>query len=308
MKVNTNTFREATIRTFIANKNDYPKIEDYTFSRARNLEELDLQRNGIQEISKHAFADCWKLKILDLSENKIQELKAGSFNCPTLEDLHLGKNRISQIKDQTFLGAENLNNLYLYQNEITGISDDGFKGLSGLQELRLSNNKLTHLKKEVLMKMGNLTSLYLAKNEIEVLNADTFAGNPMLKKIHLQGNQLKMIAEKTFDYLKLNELDLSGDPCIELINEHWTENCVQKYNRINNASEDINRKRTVDSIWTWHKPTNIFFMINGTMIILNILAFVVSIHFCRKISSFIAGSPDPNIAIYSDTEQTYANC
>jgi hypothetical protein len=232
MKINAETFKEATISKFIANENNYPKIEDNTFSGAENLTDLDLKRNKVQEISQRAFAGCRKLRIVDLSENEIRELKTESFGCSTLQNLNLERNKIQQISDGTFLGAENLTVLNLIQNEITKISTDGFKGLTNLQHLRLGHNKLTYLRKEMLEKVESLKSLGLANNQIEVLNADTFQGNPMLSKIDLQHNQLKAIANGTFD--SSQQLILEGNFCVKYIDGKWNiRACIVEYNHRN---------------------------------------------------------------------------
>jgi Leucine-rich repeat (LRR) protein len=99
MKINAETFKEATISKFIASDNNYPKIEVHTFSGAENLTNLDLKRNKVQEISQHAFSACRKLRIVELSENEIQELKTGSFSSSTMQNLNLAKNKIFQIED-----------------------------------------------------------------------------------------------------------------------------------------------------------------------------------------------------------------
>jgi Leucine-rich repeat (LRR) protein len=232
MKLQAETFQEATIRKFIANENNYPKIEDFTFSEAENLEDLDLKRNKIREVSQHAFTDCRKLKTVDLSENDIRELQAGSFNCPMLEILNLTHNKIEQIKAETFSRARYLVALNLTHNKITEISDDGFKGLTKLQHLRLGHNKLTQLKKEMLEKMGKLNSLDLANNKIEVLDADTFRGNLKLNEIYLQNNQLEAVAAGTFRDSNLKQLDLDGNSCGEIINGRWNiDTCIVEYNR-----------------------------------------------------------------------------
>ncbi len=207
MNLKAETFQEATIKKFIANENNYPKIEDYTFSGAEKLEELDLKRNRIQKVSQHAFTGCRKLRIVDLSENEIRELAAGSFDCPILETLNL------------------------IANEITEISDDGFKGLTNLKHLRLGYNKLTQLRKEMLEKMESLNSLGLINNQIEVLAADTFQGNRKLNEIFLQNNRLKAVADGTFLGLNL-KLYLNGISCENFESSYsYHHDCVVEYDR-----------------------------------------------------------------------------
>ncbi len=267
MKLKAETFQDATIKKFIVNENNYPKIEDYTFSGAENLTELDLKRNGIQEISQHAFTGCQKLKIVDLSENEIRELKAGSFNCPNLEILNLA------------------------HNEITEISDDGFKGLTNLQHLRLGHNKLTHLRKEMLEKMENLNSLGLANNQIEVLDADTFEGNRKLNEIFLQNNQLKAIADGSFRDSKIN---LSGNPCARYKSPNWYyEDCVEEYNR-RNSSSSLNDFMDSWIDFHWCMPFNIFLLMNCSMMIFNILAFILTLIYCKKLRSIQFPEIAPN--------------
>jgi hypothetical protein len=296
MNLQAETFKEATIEKFNANENNYPKIEDYTFSKSKDLEELDLKRNEIREVSQHAFTGCQKLRIVDLSENEIRELKAGSFDCQTLEKLSLTRNKIEQIKVETFQGARYLVILNLTHNEITEISDDGFKGLTNLQVLRLGHNKLTHFKKEMLEKMENLNLLGLANNQIEVLNADTFRGNSKLKDIDLQNNRLKAVADGTFKGLK--QIDLNGNPCANYISGKWNiDACIEEYDRRHsstttsrtttesNSSSSLNDFMDSWLDFHWCMPFNIFLFMNCSMMIFNILAFILTIIYCKKLRS-----------------------
>jgi Leucine-rich repeat (LRR) protein len=135
--------------------------------------------------------------------------------------------------------------LNLTHNEITGISDDGFKGLTNLRELRLRHNNLTQLRKEMLEKMENLNSLFVANNRIEVLHADTFEGNRMLDVIDFQRNKLKAVACGAFGILQFKQLNLVENPCVN--DKSNIKDCIEEYNRLKFETPSTTIESTIDA-------------------------------------------------------------
>jgi len=81
-------------------------------------------------------------------ERCLQELKNN------LQQLHLGVNKITEIKENSFSGLNNLQKLSLVGNQITEIKENAFSGFNNLQELHLDRNQISESNMSRLKKLG----------------------------------------------------------------------------------------------------------------------------------------------------------
>lgn len=87
-----------------------------------NLEILSLNNAGL--ISLKGFPTLPKLRKLELSDNRISNGLHFLNGCKKLTHLNLSGNKIKDLEDlQPLRGFENLRNLDLFNNEVTGIED-----------------------------------------------------------------------------------------------------------------------------------------------------------------------------------------
>ncbi|CAF0996665.1 unnamed protein product [Adineta steineri] len=138
--------------------------------------------------------------ILHLQDNLIKRVpRDGSFRrLRSLRTLDLRNNRLEEIDDDAFDGADSLNELFLNDNNLNVITSQTFNGLKNIRTLMLRTNKLTYIKN------------------------DTFFDMDTLKTLSLHDNRIKCIAPGSFDRLRsLSALDLLSNPFVCNCHMKW---------------------------------------------------------------------------------------
>ncbi|CAF3549950.1 unnamed protein product [Adineta steineri] len=138
--------------------------------------------------------------ILHLQDNLIKRVpRDGSFRrLRSLRTLDLRNNRLEEIDDDAFDGADSLNELFLNDNNLNVITSQTFNGLKNIRTLMLRTNKLTYIKN------------------------DTFFDMDTLKTLSLHDNRIKCIAPGSFDRLRsLSTLDLLSNPFVCNCHMKW---------------------------------------------------------------------------------------
>ena len=156
-----------------------------------DLEQLAINRLGLEELPEDIFDGLSSLWRLSLSWNDLEELPADVFD-----------------------GLSNLTNLYIEGNELTTLPADVFDGLGSLETLRLNDNELTTLPADVFEDLDSLKSLSLTDNELTTLPVDPFDDiDDSLEALYLGYNDLAL-SELPSDFFEsftsLVGLDLAG--------------------------------------------------------------------------------------------------
>ncbi|XP_028655007.1 adhesion G protein-coupled receptor A2 [Erpetoichthys calabaricus] len=97
--------------------------------------------------------------------------------------LNLSNNRISVLRNGSFLGLSALEKLDLKNNLISTISPHAFQGLLELRKLDLSNNRIGCLSSEMFHGLHNLTKLNLSGNIFSSLELSLFQSLPSLRQV-----------------------------------------------------------------------------------------------------------------------------
>lgn len=127
----------------------------------------------------------------------------------TTQYLYIFQNGISTLYQDDFKGLVELEMLDLSQNDLVEIPDGVFEMLSKLKNLDLSSNLITHISKDSFSGLVQLERLYLHANRIQSIHLEAFEGLEMLLELKLQGNQL--ISLPTLNFPRLLLLDLSNN-------------------------------------------------------------------------------------------------
>uniref|UniRef100_A0A8C8SS41 Vasorin n=1 Tax=Pelusios castaneus TaxID=367368 RepID=A0A8C8SS41_9SAUR len=102
--------------------------------------------------------------------------------------------------------------LYTFENGITSLHDDSFRGLPELQQLDLSQNKISSLQRNVFQPLANLINLDLSSNQLREITNETFHGLRLLERLYLDRNRIQRIHPAAFDTLEnLLELKLQNN-------------------------------------------------------------------------------------------------
>ena len=148
------------------------------------------------------------------------------------KELRLWGKNIKRIDPSAFKGLNNLEILYLTDNQIEEIGANLFLDLSKLKILSFYNNKLQRLEAYSFKGLDNLEEIRLYDNEIRAIEENAFSGLPKLKKLSLTKNALKRIEAFMFEGLynlevlflcenQIEEIDLDSFRDLTSLKELW---------------------------------------------------------------------------------------
>ncbi|XP_033754548.1 carboxypeptidase N subunit 2-like [Pecten maximus] len=186
-------------------------INDNTFSKFTNLNNLNLTQNSIRSITKNAFAGLNQLATLDLSSNDLQQIEDEFTPLIQLQHLDLSFNSITSIQNGAFNAQVILNFLKLDSNKLQTVHGHTFQGLRNLRTLKIRSCGLHSLASDLFNIIRILQTLDIGDNLIYQLpSTDTFQHIPStLQHFIADGNQISVLVRHQFSRLNLNTLDLS---------------------------------------------------------------------------------------------------
>nr|XP_030689044.1 adhesion G protein-coupled receptor A2 isoform X3 [Globicephala melas] len=102
--------------------------------------------------------------------------------------------------------------LLLSNNKITGLRNGSFLGLPLLEKLDLRNNVISTVQAGAFLGLGELKRLDLSNNRIGCLTSETFQGLPRLLRLNISGNIFSSLPPGVFDELPaLKVVDLGTE-------------------------------------------------------------------------------------------------
>ncbi|XP_053971004.1 leucine-rich repeat-containing G-protein coupled receptor 4-like [Hylaeus volcanicus] len=188
------------LETLNLNRNSLTELQRGTFAELENLKDLNLAWNKFEKITKDTFA-CLPFTLdflhvdfneinsleegsfvgvprftLSLAGNKISSIPRGTFNLPTLRDLHLNNNTLTTIDGDSYEGLPQLTRLWLTENQITTISKGSCKNLATLNVLDISRNPFQRLENGALYGLSSARGnfLYIYNNHLKELQGGVF--------------------------------------------------------------------------------------------------------------------------------------
>ncbi|XP_035474785.2 toll-like receptor 13 [Scophthalmus maximus] len=177
------------------------------FKLCFNVTEMDLTRNKIKNIHENAFRSLQSLRILSLSRNRLSSVPAATRKLPSLTELDLSFNIITELGCDDFANQTELRHLQLDGNLISALQKCLFKDLIRLQVLKLQNNRISNLNSAFKNYLPNLTKLFLNENELTEIKHEEFSGLKSLQNLSLVENKIKTLEEGCFIGLR-NLMDI----------------------------------------------------------------------------------------------------
>lgn len=169
-------------------------------SKSKIYSTLSISQSEVKCIPTRVFQELPKLKELILKNTGLQSsnLPGGFKEGGNLEKFTSERNNMTRIFDDSFKGAEKLDQLSLINSRIESISEYAFAGLEVLRKLKISFNNLTEISALVLKPLGSLESLDLSFNQITQLEGGSFKYNDKLIEINLSGNLINIVDPNVF--------------------------------------------------------------------------------------------------------------
>lgn len=141
-------------------------IRDDDFNGLSILNELNLDRNKLIKMSDHAFRGLKYLRKLTLFQCNLTALPRAVNDLPFLEDLYVYENQITTIPDNSLVGARFLQHLVLDDNPVSQISDHAFDGASSLTLIMVTRGRMTTVPK-ALTALGGFSRINLSDNPVQ---------------------------------------------------------------------------------------------------------------------------------------------
>uniref|UniRef100_A0A1A7XQL4 PH domain and leucine rich repeat protein phosphatase 1 n=1 Tax=Iconisemion striatum TaxID=60296 RepID=A0A1A7XQL4_9TELE len=203
-----------SLRKLLAGWNDVSRLME-RLERSQ-LEVLDLQHNHLTELPHNLFIKAQSLRYLNVSANKLEDLPAASMSedaFSSLEELYVTNNSLSDKVVPLLTGHSHLRVLHLAYNQLQTFTASKLARLEQLEELDLSGNRLRAVPTTILS-CQRLHTLSAHSNCIntfpEVLQL------PEIKCVDLSCNELTEVTLPETLPPKLQELDLTGNPRLNL--------------------------------------------------------------------------------------------
>lgn len=130
-------------------------------------------------------------KKMELNASTMESLETSGnvSNANTLELSFHGRG-ISRIETGVFEKYHLLQELRLFSNEITEVSEELFKSLTDLRVISLYRNKIKKLDGSIFANNRKLEYIWLHENSIEYIHPKTFFNLSQLKYLYLDANAL----------------------------------------------------------------------------------------------------------------------
>ncbi|XP_064477239.1 leucine-rich repeat-containing protein 40-like [Ornithodoros turicata] len=173
---------------------------------------LDLSKQSLKDVPEEIFklaAEC-DVKQIELSKNNFTSLPKGlELMCPTMSELSVGFNRISEVP--AYLGcAKHLTFLDLRNNLLAGLPKE-LRMLSCIREVNLSFNRLSKLP-DVIRSWATLEILFLSDNHIDEVDMEILPQLKQLAVLDLRNNNISQVPPELGNMRQLRNLQLEGNP------------------------------------------------------------------------------------------------
>ncbi len=140
-----------------------------------------------------------RISVLSLGSERIETLQSGDFaGLTSLEQLDLYDNDLTALPPNIFAGLINLRQLNLWHNDLTTLSPNVFADLTNLRVLDLDDNDFAVIPPNVFAGLINLERLWLNDTRLTTLPSGIFAGLTSLEYLVVSGNEFTTLPPDVF--------------------------------------------------------------------------------------------------------------
>jgi len=140
-----------------------------------------------------------RISVLSLGSERIETLQSGDFaGLTSLEQLDLYDNELTALPPNVFAGLTNLRQLNLWHNDLATLSPNVFADLTNLRVLDLDDNDFADIPPNVFAGLTNLETMWLNDTRLTTLPSGIFAGLTNLEYLVLSGNEFTTLPPDVF--------------------------------------------------------------------------------------------------------------
>ncbi len=154
-----------------------------------------------------------RISVLSLGSERIQTLQSGDFaGLTSLEQLDLYDNELTALPPNVFAGLTNLRQLNLWHNDLASLSPNVFADLTNLRILDLDDNDFATIPPDVFAGLTNLVYMWLNDTRLTTLPSGIFTGLTNLESLDISGNEFTTLPPDVFANLtSLEILELNNN-------------------------------------------------------------------------------------------------
>jgi len=134
-------------------------------SQRTQLTSLDLSNNALTEQNTSGLSTLTNLEWLSLENNQLSQIPTQLLQCKKLKTLNLGRNQILGGLS-TITSLNNLQQLFLNNNQISGSFPSALIGMPNLMMLNLNSNQLTGVLPAKLPEITHIANNRFNKNQL----------------------------------------------------------------------------------------------------------------------------------------------
>ena len=140
-----------------------------------------------------------RISVLSLGSERIETLQSDDFaGLTSLEQLDLYDNELTALPPNIFAGLTNLRQLNLWHNDLATLPPNVFADLTNLRVLDLDDNDFTDIPPNVFAGLTNLQTMWLNDTRLTTLPPGLFAGLTNLEYLVLSGNEFTTLPSDVF--------------------------------------------------------------------------------------------------------------
>ena len=140
-----------------------------------------------------------RISVLSLGSERIETLQSGDFaGLTSLEQLDLYDNDLTALPPNIFAGLTNLRQLNLWHNDLATLSPNVFTDLTNLRVLDLDDNDFTAIPPNVFAGLTNLQTMWLNDTRLTTLPSGIFVGLTSLEYLVVSGNEFTTLPPDVF--------------------------------------------------------------------------------------------------------------
>jgi Leucine-rich repeat (LRR) protein len=203
------------------------------------LETLFLSENSIETIQAYSFRGLTKLTFLNMKKNKIRilELYMTADLLAVSDEVELDNQNIHEIVPFSLAGFKKVTSLTMASNSLRALRNDSFNGMINLDELDLRNNKISEIQTGAFVGLPSLKILDLSSNLLNSTSHQLFTNLTRLESLLLQDNWINVVFNDSLKDLSIMHLNLANNNLQFLKNDYFTG--LNKLKSLNLASNSI---------------------------------------------------------------------